>query len=200
MPVVTDGLLRGCRIRPVGTTGDTTPSCVVIGDNGQLGIYNPQSERRTVFAYDKVFDENINQEAVRAHRSLVREGPRCAPGHFSHTLWLSLPHGARVPPPVLPRGARQTSGDACSAESKRIRCIQLPPICKTDRRRTAGSGFAVRPSHLFLCGRQHVRGVGVGWPASMASAHKARLPQHSPAGARLFPGQNRPSSGDYSVQ
>lgn len=49
----------------MGTTGDKTPSCVVIGDNGQLGIYNPATERRIVYAYDKVFDENINQEAVR---------------------------------------------------------------------------------------------------------------------------------------
>lgn len=61
-----DSGLLWCSVRPVGTTGDTTPTCVVIGDNGQLGIYNPQSERRTVFAFDKVFDEHINQEAVRA--------------------------------------------------------------------------------------------------------------------------------------
>lgn len=88
----------GCRIRPVGTTGDTTPSCVVIGDNGQLGIYNPQSERRTVFAYDKVFDENINQEAVRACRSLGCSRPCYAP---SCSWLLCPPYGAHTPLRVL---------------------------------------------------------------------------------------------------
>jgi kinesin family member C2/C3 len=52
------------RVRPVGTTGDNTASCVTMGDNGQLAIYNPVNDRRSIFAFDKVFAEGATQEHV----------------------------------------------------------------------------------------------------------------------------------------
>lgn len=53
-----------CRIRPPGVTGDLSPSCVDVGLEGDLAVYDQASGTKRVFKVDRVFDQNVNQTAV----------------------------------------------------------------------------------------------------------------------------------------
>jgi kinesin family member C2/C3 len=53
-----------CRVRPPGRTGDETPSCVDFGDDGELAIYQPASNRRSLFVFDRIFAYGSTQEQV----------------------------------------------------------------------------------------------------------------------------------------
>lgn len=92
-----------CRVRPIGSTGDTSPSCVQIGDAGQLAVYHPENGRRFVYAYDKVFDQQVTQEHVRptSHPAYKHEcviylaSCSCQCCHAcSDTVRVGLPQGA----------------------------------------------------------------------------------------------------------
>ncbi|KAK9806220.1 hypothetical protein WJX72_005827 [[Myrmecia] bisecta] len=53
-----------CRIRPAGSTGDRTASCTELGVDGEVALYNPKSQQRKSFKYDKVFGPGSTQEEV----------------------------------------------------------------------------------------------------------------------------------------
>ena len=60
------GLTPGCAcsVRPAGRTGDTTPTCVDFGNDGELGIYQPVTNRSLHFTFDRVFAPGSTQEQV----------------------------------------------------------------------------------------------------------------------------------------
>lgn len=96
-------------MRPPGSTGDPSPSCVQIGDAGQLAVYHPENGRRFVYAYDKVFDQAVTQEHVRP---LPRHPPYLL-------LWL-----ARTVGPLLMDSKRVYSGSDLP-RAKRLYELQL---------------------------------------------------------------------------
>ncbi len=40
-----------CRVRPAGTTGDAAPSCINLGTDGELAVYDKTGERK-VFRWE----------------------------------------------------------------------------------------------------------------------------------------------------
>lgn len=52
------------RIRPPGLTGDLSPSCVDVGLEGDLAVYDQASGAKRVFKVDRVFDQSVHQQAV----------------------------------------------------------------------------------------------------------------------------------------
>lgn len=61
-----------CRVRPLGRTGDHTASCVDVGTENELAIYDSRGERK-VFKFDHVFDQGSTQEDIYADtQPLVR--------------------------------------------------------------------------------------------------------------------------------
>ncbi|KAG2429706.1 hypothetical protein HYH02_013963 [Chlamydomonas schloesseri] len=53
-----------CRVRPLGTTGDSSDSCLDIGLEGQLAVYEREKDRKAVYRFDKVFAGDSTQAAV----------------------------------------------------------------------------------------------------------------------------------------
>eukprot|EP01024_Parvocaulis_polyphysoides_P032176 TRINITY_DN2888_c1_g1_i1.p1 TRINITY_DN2888_c1_g1~~TRINITY_DN2888_c1_g1_i1.p1 ORF type:complete len:742 (+),score=171.34 TRINITY_DN2888_c1_g1_i1:296-2227(+) len=53
-----------CRIRPMGATGDTTPSCLDIGGERDIAIYNPANDARKQFQFDQIFGPESTQEHI----------------------------------------------------------------------------------------------------------------------------------------
>lgn len=54
-----------CRIRPPGLTGDSGPSCVDVGMDGDMALYDPaRADKKSVFKFDRVFDPSCDQVAV----------------------------------------------------------------------------------------------------------------------------------------
>lgn len=54
-----------CRIRPPGATGDASPSCIDVGVEGDLAVYDPnRGGERKQFRVDCIFDPLARQEAV----------------------------------------------------------------------------------------------------------------------------------------
>ncbi|GIL60968.1 hypothetical protein Vafri_15770 [Volvox africanus] len=52
-----------CRVRPLGTTGDPAPSCLNLGMDGELAVYDKAGERK-VYRFDRVFGGRSTQEEV----------------------------------------------------------------------------------------------------------------------------------------
>ncbi|KAG2488239.1 hypothetical protein HYH03_013230 [Edaphochlamys debaryana] len=52
-----------CRVRPVGTTGDSTPSCLDMGTENELAVYDKSGERK-VYKFDRVFCGGSTQEQI----------------------------------------------------------------------------------------------------------------------------------------
>lgn len=52
-----------CRVRPLGTTGDASDSCVETGADGELALYDPRGDRK-VFRFDRTFGMGSGQELV----------------------------------------------------------------------------------------------------------------------------------------
>ncbi|GFR53047.1 hypothetical protein Agub_g15747 [Astrephomene gubernaculifera] len=52
-----------CRVRPLGTTGDTAPTCLDVGMDGELAIYDKSGERK-VYKFDRVFSGDVTQQRV----------------------------------------------------------------------------------------------------------------------------------------
>jgi hypothetical protein len=62
-----------CRVRPLGTTGDASPSCMVVGADNELAAYNVETNTSKMFIFDRVFGENSTQEEVYAEtQPLIR--------------------------------------------------------------------------------------------------------------------------------
>ncbi|KAG2424812.1 hypothetical protein HXX76_014234 [Chlamydomonas incerta] len=53
-----------CRVRPLGTTGDSSDGCLDIGLEGQLAVYEREKDRRAMYRFDKVFSGDSTQAAV----------------------------------------------------------------------------------------------------------------------------------------
>lgn len=55
-----------CRIRPRGATGDPSPSCIEVGLEGDLAVYDVArgGGERKQFRVDRVFDEETPQQEV----------------------------------------------------------------------------------------------------------------------------------------
>jgi len=71
-----------CRIRPPGATGDLTPSCVDVGIEGDLAVYDlHRGGEHSQFRVDRVFDVASTQEEVYADvQPLIRsvlDGATC---------------------------------------------------------------------------------------------------------------------------
>lgn len=58
------GTVMHGRIRPAGATGDMSPSCVDVGVDGDLAIYDVQSGTRRMFKVDRVFNQEVGQDKV----------------------------------------------------------------------------------------------------------------------------------------
>ncbi|GLC61873.1 hypothetical protein PLESTB_001813300 [Pleodorina starrii] len=52
-----------CRVRPAGTTGDSAASCLNLGTDGELAVYDKAGERK-VYRFDRVFGGESTQEDV----------------------------------------------------------------------------------------------------------------------------------------
>ncbi|KXZ46235.1 hypothetical protein GPECTOR_45g105 [Gonium pectorale] len=62
-----------CRVRPCGTTGDSAPSCLDVGLDGELAVFTDKPGDHKIFKYDKIFDGSSSQVAVYEHlEGLVR--------------------------------------------------------------------------------------------------------------------------------
>ena len=57
-------LLPPCRLRPAGATGDMSPTCLDVGMDGDLAVYDPARGDRKVFKVDRVFDETATQTGI----------------------------------------------------------------------------------------------------------------------------------------
>eukprot|EP00877_Chromochloris_zofingiensis_P005398 jgi/Chrzof1/1485/Cz10g09180.t1 len=53
-----------CRIRPPGATGDLSPSCIYVGVEGDLAVYDPVKGDKKVFKVDRIFDSSSAQCVV----------------------------------------------------------------------------------------------------------------------------------------
>lgn len=52
------------RIRPPGATGDLSPSCIYVGVEGDLAVYDPVKGDKKVFKVDRIFDSSSAQCVV----------------------------------------------------------------------------------------------------------------------------------------
>ncbi|PNH10154.1 Kinesin-4 [Tetrabaena socialis] len=52
-----------CRVRPLGTTGDAAPSCLSLGTESDIAMYDKSGERK-VFRFDRIFDGYSTQTQV----------------------------------------------------------------------------------------------------------------------------------------
>lgn len=77
-----------CRIRPPGATGDLSPSCVDVGLEGDLAVYDQTSGTKRVFKVDRVFDQRMEQPAVYEDtQPLIRS---VLDGEFAGSSWWLL--------------------------------------------------------------------------------------------------------------
>lgn len=52
-----------CRIRPLGRTGDKSDSCMDVGTDGELAVYDGNNNKK-IFKFDRVFDQSTTQEEI----------------------------------------------------------------------------------------------------------------------------------------
>lgn len=60
-----------CRVRPLGLTGDLTPSCVEVGMDGEVAVY--EKGERKMYKFDRIFDGTSAQmEVYEDTQALIR--------------------------------------------------------------------------------------------------------------------------------